>query len=143
TDRSALLHSLRRCIQAPRPRHSLQLPFAAVLESQARAGDEVFDGLRDEHLARPGGSGDACPDRDGQARNLAVVELALARVDTGAHLESESMHAFHDGLRAADRARGAVERCEEAVACSVPFFAAEPPELPADERMMLVEELPP
>ena len=38
-------------VQAPFAGHALQLVRAAVLELEARAGDEVLDGARDEHLA--------------------------------------------------------------------------------------------
>jgi len=53
---------------------------SAVLEADPRARDEIPDGARNEHFTRLGLGGDPRPDRDGDARDLALGELALARM---------------------------------------------------------------
>src|SRR4051812_29625895 len=120
---------------APSPRHDgkdlhlagkpLQLVHSTVFELDARAGDEILDGAGDEHLARPGERGHACTRVDGNAGDVAVVELALAGVEPGTNREPERHHAVADGGRAPDRASRAVEGREEAVAGRVDLVAAE------------------
>jgi hypothetical protein len=55
---------------------------ASIVEADLRSGDEVADGLRDEHLARSGMRRDPGADVDGEPGDLALVELALADVDS-------------------------------------------------------------
>src|SRR3954469_3714349 len=91
-----------RAPPAPSPRHDgKDLPRAAsplrpvhapVLQLDARAGGEILDGAGDEHLARPGERGHACTRVDGNAGDVAVVELALAGVEPGTNREPEGHH---------------------------------------------------
>jgi hypothetical protein len=64
-----------RGVDAPRPGHALQLALAALLESEPRSCDEVAHRLGDEHLARPGESGNAGADVDGDAADVVAAEL--------------------------------------------------------------------
>ena len=80
--------------EAPLARDALQRRDAAILELEPRAGDEVFHGARDEHLARVGLRRDARADVHGDARDLAVRELDLARVQPGTNVETERPHAI-------------------------------------------------
>ena len=69
----------------------VELPFADVLqrvrasrlEAEARARDEVLHGPRDENLVRARLPADPRADREGDARDLALVDLALPGVDPG------------------------------------------------------------
>ena len=117
--------------------------LAALVELKARAGDEILHRLRDEHFSPARQSRDARADRDGDAGDLALVQLALARVDARANLEPELAHAVHDRVRAANRPRGPVERREETVAGGVLLVAAEPGQLAPHEGVVPVEQLPP
>src|SRR5438067_8398793 len=56
-------------IEPPRARHALQLVLAAVLEREARAGDEISYRARHEHLARARERGHARADVDSDAAN--------------------------------------------------------------------------
>ena len=76
------------CIQAPFPLHAFQLALVPALELDPRAGDEIPDGGSDEYLARGGRPGHPSTNRDGNPRDLALVELALARVCTPARSSS-------------------------------------------------------
>src|SRR5215213_4173722 len=130
-------------IDRPGPRNALQLVLAAGLEGDPGAGDEVLDGARHEHLPGRCARRDARAHVDGEARRLAVDQLALAGVDPGAHVETESLRALDELQRAPDRPRGAVEAGEEAVSGGVDFRAAVALQLPADERPLLREQLAP
>ena len=103
-------------MEAPASRNALQLVLAAPLELDARAGDEVFDGARDEHLARACLRRHARPSVDGDAGDLVADELALARVHADPDLKAQRCHRLDDRLGAACRERRPVERCEEPVA---------------------------
>src|SRR5829696_1971399 len=129
--------------QPPRARNTLELVLAAVLELDPRTCDEVLHGRRDENFAGSGERSYACADRDGDAGDLVVVQLALARVQAGTKLDAEGAHLLGHGLRAADRPRRAVERGEEAVARSVLFLAAKARELAPHERVMTSQQLTP
>src|SRR5919204_4677822 len=76
-------------IEPPLARYALQLAHSLVLELDPRACDEVFDRPGDKDLAGAGSSGDASSNVDGDPRHLAVLQLALARVDAGADREVE------------------------------------------------------
>src|SRR5215203_2163796 len=101
--------------QPPLARDALQLVLTAVVEFDSRARDEVFDGRGDKDLARRGEPGDPGADRDGDPRDLVVVQLALARVQSRAQLQPKLANLVGHRLRAADRPGRAVERGEEAV----------------------------
>src|SRR6266571_3532047 len=131
----------RSRIQRPRPRHALELALGPLLEVDPRAGYEIPDGGRDEYLARGGRAGHSSTDRHRDPRDLALVELALARVHPCAHLEAEAAHAFDNCLCATDRPRRPVEGCEEAVTRGVLLLASESRELAAHQRVMAVEEM--
>ena len=86
---------------------------------------------------------DACSGVDGDAGDLAVDELALARVEPRADVEAEVAHSLDDRLGAADGACRPVEGRQEAVAHGVHLLAARPRELRPDERVVLLEQLTP
>ena len=125
-------------VEAPRP-HALQLALATVLEGNARAGDEVFDGSRHEHLARAGGGSDSRSGVDGDSRRLPGDDFALAGVDTDANLEAELVNELDDGASAADRPSRSVEAREEPVARRVDLAAAEQSELLSDRGVVTGE----
>ncbi len=129
--------------QAPLARHALQLGDSTVAELDPRARNQVLDGARDEHLARPRLGGYACPDVHRDAADLAIDPLALARVQSGANLDTQLAHSLSDRVRAPNRTRRAVERREEAVARGIQLGAAEAHELAADEPMVRLDQLPP
>src|SRR5438034_597704 len=79
----------------------------------------------------------------GDAGHLAVNELALARVQTNPHLESQLRHGLGDGTRAADGPGRAVEGGEEAVAGCVHLPAAIANQLTADQFVVAQQELSP
>src|SRR6186713_3345859 len=131
------------CIQPPFARHALQLRDPTLVELDARAGHEVLDRLRDEHLSRLRLRRDPRSDRDRDPRDLSVQQLAFACVQSGADFESELSHLLGDRARAPDRAGRPVERGEEPVARRVDLLAAETRELAAGELMVLGEQLAP
>jgi hypothetical protein len=69
--------------------NAFQLADAAILERNPRAGDEILDGARNEHLSGLRLRRNAGADVDGDARHLAVDELAFARVQACAYIEAE------------------------------------------------------
>src|SRR5262245_32053327 len=86
---------------------------------------------------------DPGPGVDGDPSDLAVDELALARVQPGAYVDAELAHTVDDRLGATDGACRAVERGEEPVAGGVHLAAASACELPTDNRVVALEQLAP
>ena len=70
--------------------------LAGVLEGEAGAGDQVLHRLRDEDLGCARGRGDPSADRHGDAPDLPVDQLTLARVHAGADLDPELADAVAD-----------------------------------------------
>src|SRR4029079_8236381 len=95
-------------------------------------GDEVLDRLRDEDLPRLGLRRHPSPDRDGDPRDLAVQDLALAGVESGPNLQADPFYRLPDRRGAPDRARRPVEAREEAVAGRVELRSPKPRKLLAD-----------
>src|SRR4051812_42552975 len=103
--------------QAPGAPNALQLVLAPGVEADPRADDQVLDGARDEHLARPGGAHHARADVHGEAADVVADHLALARMEPGPDLDAELAHRLLDRRGGADRAGGTIEGGEHAVAC--------------------------
>src|SRR5437588_1808014 len=98
---------------------AFEIVHAALFELDARSGDQVLDGSRDEHLAGLSMRGDSCSCVHGDPGDLAVDELALPGVEARTQVEPQSLDRVGDRAGAADRPRRSVERGEEAVAGSV------------------------
>ena len=122
---NGLLAGWRGREQAPRPGHALEVGFAAILETNARARDEVLDGARHEHVAGRRGGGDSSADVDGDAADLALDRLHLADVEPRAHGEAQGSRTVTDGERAADGVDRNFEYGKEAVAGGIDFAPAE------------------
>ena len=85
----------------------------------------------DDDLARTGLLRDTGADVDCDPADLAVDDLAFARVKTGADLQAELVDALANCVGAADRAGGPVEAGEEAIACGIELSPLEPHQLSA------------
>src|SRR5919198_3481431 len=130
-------------IEPPLARNALQLVDAALLERDSRARDEVLHRAGDEDLSRPRFGRHARPDVDCDPAGLVAVELALARMDPGAHLEAELADGTPHRAGTADRARGAVEAREDAVARGVDLLSSEACDLASDDDVVTLEEVAP
>jgi len=102
---------------------------AAVLEADAGACDEVFDGVRDQDFAWDGGGGDTGADVNRDAADLFADDFALARVQAAPDFEPERAQLVVNPARAADGAGWPVEGGEEPVARAVDLPPPEPREL--------------
>src|SRR5438067_9813456 len=114
--------------------------LVAILKREPRAGDEVLDGLGNEHLIRFGVRRNAGTDRNRKSCRLAFEQLALSCMETCSDFDPESSYARGDLQCAADRARGTVEGRVEAVARCVMLDAAPARQPLAHERVMALEE---
>src|SRR3954447_435805 len=104
-------------VELPIARHAPERVHATVGELDSGAGDEVGDGARDEHLARPRSGAHARADVHRDAAHISVAhQLALAGVQTGADLDAERANRVAGRARAANPSRGTVERRQEPVA---------------------------
>src|SRR5205807_2060345 len=108
--------SAHGCVQLPLAGHALETVDTPLVELEARAGDEVDDGLGHEHLPRPGLGRDPLADVDGDAADVAAPQLDLAGVDAGPHVDPQRPHRVADGEGAAHGPGRPVEGCEQAVA---------------------------
>jgi hypothetical protein len=116
---------------------------APILEGEPRAGDEVSDGRRHEHLAWLRVRGDSGTRVHRDPGHLPVDELALSGVQADAHVEPELAHGLGDRTSALDRPGRTVEGCEETVAGRIHFLAAEPDQLPAHQLVVAQQKLSP
>ena len=80
---------------------------------------------------------------NGDAAELLTHHFAFAGVHAGAHIDPKRAHGIGDCNGAANGARRAVESCEKAIASSVDLATPVPCEFTADERVMMVEQMPP
>src|SRR5438034_7939679 len=126
-------------VEAPGP-HATEFVLALVVELEPRAGGQVLDRAGHDDFARLSKRGDVGTGGNREPGHLALVQLALARMNPGAQFEPDLVDALHDPLCAPDGARRAVEGREEPVACGVPLDSPEARELPADESMVALEE---
>jgi len=132
-----LLRRLGERVHAPRVLEALEQVTAAVAEAQRRAQHELLDRARDEDLARPGQTDDAGAEVHRDPGQVAVDPAALAGVDAGAQLESQRADCVAHARGPADRAAGAVEDDEEAVAGGLDLVAPGERELAAEDRVVL------
>jgi hypothetical protein len=116
---------------------------SAILESNARPCDEVFDGVRHEDLTGTGRRGDARSDVDRDAADLLTDDLALAGMQAAADLQVQRAHLVANPACTANDASWAVERGEEPVAGGVDLPPAEPRELAPCHAVVLPEQLAP
>src|SRR6185369_384701 len=123
--------------------HALQRAHATFLEADAGARNEILDHRRDQHFSCAGLSGHACSNMHGDAPDVVACQLDLTGVQTGADLEPEAADRTSDCTCTADRARGSVERRQQAVADELDLAPAESLEMPAYHVVMLIEQLVP
>ena len=131
----------KRRVERPGPGTPLRSHWPRA-ELETRSGDQILDGARDEHLSTAGLGRDRAPTLP---RGLPACPRAARtrRCGRRSGLESERLDPRHDRLAAADRPRGTVERCEEAVSGGVALLAAEPPELSPHDRVVAGEQVAP
>src|SRR5690349_12806540 len=101
--------------QSPLALHTLESAAAPVSEGQPGTDDEIFDGAGRQHFAGCCLGCDAGADVHGDAADVVSHALALARVQAGAHLETERAHGIANGQAAAHAAGWAVEQHQEAI----------------------------
>src|SRR6266540_6476348 len=103
--------------EAPRLRNAFEPVLAAVLELEARAGDEITRRRGHEHFAGSRVAGDARPDMHSDStRLIAARTFDLTSVQPRPQLEAEVSERVADLERAADCACRPVEEGEESVA---------------------------
>jgi hypothetical protein len=80
--------------------------------------------LEGQYFAWAGNGSDSCADRNCNADDLVVVDLALSDVDARADVESQRSQRVTDCRGGLHGACGSVERSEETVAGGVEFSTA-------------------
>src|SRR5262249_51138591 len=130
-------------IEPPAPGTALELVLAALLDLDAGARHEIPDGARDQHLSRPGVRRHARADVHSDAGDGVAAHLALARVQPGTDLEAQGPHRVPDGAGTANRARGAVEGGQKAVAGGSHLGSAPAPELAPHEGVVDFQQVAP
>src|SRR5262249_27548203 len=114
-------------VEPPGPRDALQFVFAAVLELDARAHDEILDRRGNQNLAwaaqrrHPGG------DMDGEPAEILAANLALSGVEPAPKPDPERPGGLDNLLGAANRPGRTVEGGHEAVPGGVDLLAPETP----------------
>src|SRR5438445_2189301 len=116
---------------------------ASLVEAQTGPGDQILDGSRYQHLARPGERRDARGDVDGDALHVVAGDLDLASMEATADLNVERTDRLGNGVGTTHGARRAVERGEEPVPKRSHFVAAGAREFPPHCRVMRFEQIAP
>src|SRR5215471_10762598 len=112
--------------EAPLAGHAGERVIAAILEPQPRAGDQILDGPRNQHLAPGGARGHLRARLDRDAADAIVSDFAFAGVEADADVGAEPGRGGSDGAGATDGASRAVERADEPVRLHLEAPAAEP-----------------
>src|SRR6266699_5802204 len=113
---------------------------ASLVEAQTRSGDQILDGSRYQHLARPGERRHARGDVDGDTLHVVARDLDLASMEAAADLNVERTDRLGNGAGTTHGTCRAVERGEESVAKRSHFVAAEAREVPPHRRVMRLEQ---
>src|SRR5262249_55555821 len=129
--------------ETPLPGHAVEVVRATVHETQAGASDQLLDGAGDENLARCSARRYSCADVNGDAADVVAHHCALARVQPRSDLDPQRADAVANVAGAADSACGSIEGREEPVAERLHFATAEPPQLAADDGVVVCKQLAP
>lgn len=116
---------------------------ASILEAQTRSGNQVLDRARHEHVTRPRQRRDPSTDVHRDATELVTDNLALAGVNPGADVETETSNGLDDRTRSAGGPGRTVERGEEPVTGRIDLTPAEAGEVLAHHAMVRFEEITP
>jgi hypothetical protein len=127
----------------PFARDAFQLGRSAFAKGDPRSGHKILDGRGYEHLARPSFLGNSRPNMNRDPAHLAAHQIALARMQASAYLKPKVSDHVRDRASAADRPLRPVEPREKAVSGGVELVSVVADELPADQRVVLLEELTP
>ena len=123
-------------VQMPFVRQALKDVRSCIYEANAGTGHKILYRLRNEH--RAGRCQRANPRCDMQRNpvEFATPNAAFARMESNTASYADCSQGFHDRHSALDRARWAIERCQEPIAHGVHLLAAKSCELAADRCMM-------
>src|ERR1700692_3589892 len=116
---------------------------ASLAEAQTGPGDQILDGSRYQHLARPGARRDARGDVNGDALHIVAGDLDLAGMEATADFNVERTDRLDDGAGTTHGTCRAVERGENPVAKRSHFVAPEAREFPPHRRVMRFEQIAP
>ena len=135
---------------APKSREQSALPGdaakfvkAAIHEPQFGSRDHVSNGGRDEDLARSRQASQASANVNRNAAKPAILEFALAGVETGPNLEAEFDDLVVERARERHRVGRDIERRQEPIARGIDLAPTEPPEPLAEAGMVRPQELGP
>ncbi len=125
--------------EAPFAGHTLEFVSAPLLEFESRPDHQVAQGAGHQHLVRPRQGAHPRPDVHSDPTDVLAAHLALAGVQTGAHLDTQRLHRVADRHRAADRSLQPVEHRKEAVARRVHLTAPKTPELRPEDGVVRIK----
>src|SRR5262245_7665229 len=117
-------------MEVPLAGDSFERVLAAVLELDTGARDKILDRPGDENLACAGERCNTSADVNGDPAEFFSVSLALTGVEPRPDWDAVRLRNVDDPTSASDCPCRPVERCEEAVSCSVELDAPEVSELP-------------
>src|SRR5579863_8940995 len=121
--------------QPPLVGDSLQSVWTTIYELDSGAGDEVADGAGYQHFVGIRRRCDPRADVYSDSAHVVADQLALAGMQSGAHLEAQRLHPLADCACTSDRARRTIERGQQPVASGVDFAPAERAQLLAHRRV--------
>src|ERR1700722_12997020 len=111
---------------------------SAVGERDTRAGHQILDCRRHEHLARSGEPRHAWADVDGDPTDVGAATFDLTGMKSRSHFDAQRPHCLADRLRASHGTRGPVEGREHAVTRRVDSATTMALDLAGDQRVVTV-----
>src|ERR1700716_3551713 len=112
---------------------------ASLVEAEARAGNQILDGSRHQHLARSGERRDARGDVDCNALHVVAGDLDLAGMEAAADLNVQRPEGFGYGAGATNGTCRTVKGGEKPISKRFHLGAAGPCEFTSHRLVMCIE----
>jgi hypothetical protein len=127
--------------QGPSMPLSGRVPMSSMV--MPRADDQIPHGPGGQDLPGPGRGHDPRRDVHGDSPDVAVAELDLAGVQSGADLQADPLELLAERGHAAERPAGAVEGGQDAITGGLDQLPVELPDQPAGQLVVDLQQLPP
>ena len=129
--------------EAPFAGHTFECVSTTIDELNARTGNQVPDGARDQHFVGPGSGCYSRSDMHGDPADIVSDEFALAGVQPATDLKAQGAELLTHGTGASYRPSGTIEGGEHAVACPIHLATAERAQLFSYHRVESCQQLAP
>src|SRR5690606_9134388 len=130
-------------IELPQIRNPLQGMCPEVFEVDARSGDQIPNGPRNQHIACAGKGGDARSNMYGNAMHIVVYEFDLSGMNANADRNAEVLQCACHRERAMNCARRSVKGRKKSIAETFHFSAPEAHKFLTYGFVVCIQQVPP